>query len=172
MAARVLRELPAAKFLIIGDGPRRESLEQQAQSLGIGTSVHFLGSRNDVPSLLSATDVFALTSHNEANPVSILEAMSVGRPVVATDVGSICEAVSEGQTGHLVPPGDAAQLTARVLDLARDPFRALTMGEAGREKVVSRWSLDIMVHGYERLIEKIYARKVLAVSRPLSVVSS
>ena len=68
-----------------------------------------LGSRDDVPRLLAAMDVFALTSHIEANPVSILEAMSVGRPVVATNVGSIHEAVAEGQTGFLVTPGDADQ---------------------------------------------------------------
>jgi glycosyltransferase involved in cell wall biosynthesis len=171
MAASIHRELPAAHFLIIGDGPRRESLEQLARDLGIERSVHFLGSRDDVPSLLSATDVFALTSHNEANPVSILEAMSIGRPVVATDVGSIREALYEGVTGHLVEPGNAAQLTIRVRDLLRDPLRAQAMGAAAREKVVSRWSLDSMVQGYERLIEKIYARKVLIDNRQLSVVS-
>ncbi|MEX0643062.1 MAG: glycosyltransferase [Pirellulales bacterium] len=170
MAARIHRESPAAHFLVIGDGPRRESLEQLAHDMGIDASVHFLGSRDDVPSLLSATDVFALTSHNEANPVSILEAMSVGRPVVATDVGSIREAVYEGITGHLVQPGDATQLTSRVLDLLRDPLCAQAMGTAAREKVVNRWSLDSMVHGYERLIEKIYTRKVPVVPCPLSVV--
>lgn len=161
MAARIVRVMPDAQFLVIGDGPRRDPLEQRARDLGIDTNVRFLGSRGDVPRLLSATDVFALTSHNEANPVSILEAMSVGRPVVATDVGSIREAIYEGTTGHLVPPGDAARLTARVLELLRDPARARTMGHAAREKVVSRWSLDSMVQGYERLIEKIHARKVL-----------
>lgn len=165
MASRIVRELPAAKFLVIGDGPRRDPMEQLAGELGIQNSVHFLGSRDDVPSLLSATDIFALTSHNEANPVSILEAMSIGRPVVATDVGSIREAVYEGVTGHLVAPGDATQLTARVLDLLRDPLRAQSMGAAAREKVVSRWSLDSLVQGYERLIEKIFARKVFVISR-------
>jgi glycosyltransferase involved in cell wall biosynthesis len=172
MASRVIRKLPAAHFLVIGDGPRRKVLEQLACDLGIDRNVYFLGSRNDVPRLLSATDVFALTSHNEANPVSILEAMSVGRPVVATDVGSIRESVDEGRTGHLVPRGDVTQLTARVLDLLRDPLRAQTMGAAAREQVISRWSLEVMVGGYERLIEKIYARKAPVVSRQLSVVSS
>jgi glycosyltransferase involved in cell wall biosynthesis len=161
MAARVVRPLPSARFLVIGDGPRRESLEQLARQLGIDSNVLFLGSREDVPRLLSAIDVFALTSHNEANPVSILEAMSTGLPVVATDVGSIGEAIADGRTGYLVPPGDAAQLTDRVLELLRDPLRAKTLGAAAREKVVSRWSLDVMVEGYERLIEKIYFSKWL-----------
>ena len=160
MASQVIHERPAARFLIVGDGPRRAFLEQFAHDLGIDANVHFLGSRSDVPRLLSASDVFALTSHNEANPVSILEAMSVGRPVVATDVGSIHEAIDEGRTGHLVPPGDAKQFAARVLDLLRDPRRAYVMGAAAREKVTNRWSLEVMVGGYERLIEKIHARKV------------
>jgi glycosyltransferase involved in cell wall biosynthesis len=161
MASHVARELPAARYLAIGDGPRREALEQQARELGVAANVLFLGSRDDVPRLLAATDVFCLTSHNEANPVSILEAMSVGRPVVATDVGSIREAVAEGQTGHLVPAGDAAQLTSRVLELLRDPLRCQALGAAGRARVVGRWSLDEMVRGYERLIESVFARKAL-----------
>jgi glycosyltransferase involved in cell wall biosynthesis len=160
MASRVSRELPTARFLIIGDGPRRELLEERARGLGLDTSVLFLGSRDDVPRLLAALDVFALTSHNEANPVSILEAMSTGLPVVATDVGSIGEAVTAGKTGYLVPPGDAAKLTHHVVELLNNPLRSRSMGAAAREHVVSRSSLDVMVHGYERLIESIYARKV------------
>ena len=118
----------------------------------------FLGSRNDVPRLLAAMDVFALTSHNEANPISILEAMSVGRPVVATDVGSIHEAVSEGETGYLVPAGDAGQLAERVLSLLTDEPRRLAMGEAARRgrrrSLVDRvrWFLAM-----KQLIESIYA---------------
>jgi glycosyltransferase involved in cell wall biosynthesis len=105
-------------------------------------------------------DVFALTSHNEANPISILEAMSVGRPVVATDVGSIYEAVTEGETGHLVPAGDSALLTERVLSLLTDEPKRLAMGAASRQAVIDGWSVDAMVSGYERLIESIYARKL------------
>jgi len=159
MAQRVARQLPAARFLIIGDGPCRQALEQHAATLGIGTNGMFLGSRHDVPRLLAAMDVFALTSHIEANPVSILEAMSVGRPIVATNVGSIHEAVSEGKTGFLVPAGDADQLAERVLRLLHDPLLSQSMGAAARRAVVDRWSLDAMVHGYERLIESVYARK-------------
>ena len=134
--------------------------EQRADELGVTEHVLFFGSRHDVPRLLAAMDVFALTSHIEANPVSILEAMSVGRPVVATNVGSIHEAVAEGQTGFLVPPGDADQLADRVLRLLHDPLRAEAMGAAAREAVVDRWSIEAMVGGYERLIESIYAKKV------------
>jgi len=159
LARRVLRQLPSARFLIVGDGLCRGDLERRAAEMGLRSSVQFLGSRNDVPRLLAAMDVFALTSHNEANPISILEAMSVGRPVVATDVGSIHEAVSEGVTGHLAAAGDSARLTERVLGLLTDEPRRLAMGAAARRTVIERWSIDAMVSGYERLIESIYARK-------------
>lgn len=159
MASRVSRQLSKSHFLIIGDGPCRGAIERKAAELGVAERAHFLGSRNDVPRLLAAMDVFVLTSHMEANPVSILEAMSVGRPVVATNVGSIHEAVLEGQTGILVEPGDADQLTAGVLDLLCDPLRCNAMGAAARASVVDHWSIEAMVCGYENLIETVYAWK-------------
>ena len=161
MASRVVQQIPTARFLIVGDGPCRAALEQRAKELGITEQIIFTGSRAEVPSLLAAMDVFALTSHIEANPLSILEAMSVGRPVVATNVGSIHEAVAEGQTGHLVTPGDAYQFADRVLRLLNAPLRAHAMGTVARATVVERWSLEAMVGGYERLIEAVYAKKQL-----------
>jgi glycosyltransferase involved in cell wall biosynthesis len=158
-ARRVTRRVPEARFLVIGDGPRRAPLEQLAVELGVASHVVFLGSRQDVPRLLSAADVFVLTSHNEANPVSILEAMSVGLPVVATDVGSVNETVRDGETGYLVPPGNADRLAGRILELLGDPLQRESMGAAARELVVARWSVDVMVAGYERLIASLYARK-------------
>ncbi|MEX2310696.1 MAG: glycosyltransferase [Pirellulales bacterium] len=171
MARLVVRKLPATRFLIIGDGPCRESLEQAAGELRLSSNVLFLGSRDDVPRLLAAMDVFALTSHVEANPVSILEAMSVGRPVVATNVGSIHEAVADGATGFLVRPGDADELAGRVTRLLHDRSLRRSMGAAAREAVIERWSIDAMVCGYERLIESIYERKSSVVSHQLSVVN-
>jgi glycosyltransferase involved in cell wall biosynthesis len=159
VAQQVSRQLMNAKFLVIGDGPRREPLEQLARELDIADSVHFLGSRSDVPRLLSASDVFALTSHNEANPVSILEAMSVGRPVVTTNVGSIREVVVDGHNGFLVAPGDSEQLTNRIVGLLEDPLRCQEMGAAARETVVAGWSVDNMVRNYERLIATVFAQK-------------
>jgi glycosyltransferase involved in cell wall biosynthesis len=163
MARRVVRQLPAARFLIVGDGLRRADLERRTAEMGLASNVLYLGSRNDVPRLLAAMDVFALTSHNEANPISILEAMSVGRPVAATNVGSIHEAVSDGETGYLVPAGDANQLADRVLSLLTDRPQRLAMGDAARQAVIDRWSIESMVSGYEQLIESIYARKISVV---------
>jgi glycosyltransferase involved in cell wall biosynthesis len=169
MARRVVCDLPATRFLVVGEGPRREDLERKSREMGLQSRVQFLGSRHDVPRVLSAMDVFALTSHVEANPVSILEAMSIGRPVVATNVGSIHEAVSEGKTGFLVPPGDATTFSDRVLQLLHAPLLAHSMGATGRQAVVRDWSLDAMVSGYEGLIESVYKRKLSVASNQSSV---
>jgi glycosyltransferase involved in cell wall biosynthesis len=163
VAAQVVRKLPAARFLIVGDGPCRPQIEERAQQLGLSSHVVFTGSRPDVPRLLAAMDVFGLTSRMEANPLSILESMSVGRPVVATNVGSIHEAVIEGQTGFLIEPGNAGQFADRVIGILNAPIMGHVMGTAAREVVVTRWSLETMVAGYERLIETTYARKTQAV---------
>ena len=86
-------------------------------------------------------------------------AMSVGLPVVATNVGSVAEAVCEGETGYLVPPGNADALAERLVELLEDPQRRAAMGIAGRERVARRWSVDVMVAGYEELIASLYERK-------------
>lgn len=162
VARTVARRLPTARFLVVGDGPLREHLEQRAWELGIANQVSFLGSRDDVPRLLAASDVFTLTSHNEANPVSILEAMSTSRPVVATDVGSIHEAVDDGRTGYLVPRGDPKQFSNRLLRLLENPLLAREMGAIARQKVVNSASINVMVRGYEQLIESVYQHKTAA----------
>lgn len=151
-AARVKRSLPTARFVVVGDGPRRALLERLTGQLGLEGHVHFLGSRSDVPEVLAALDVLALTSHNEANPVSILEALAVEKPVVATDVGSVHETVRHGETGWLVPAGDVEGLAARLVGLLTDPLEAQRMGAAGRRLVRETGSLDAMVAGYERLL--------------------
>lgn len=160
VAAEVRRHVPQAHFLIIGDGPRRAQLESLAADLRIQDGVHFLGDRADVPALLRLMDVFLLTSHNEANPVSILESLATGVPVIATRVGSIPETVLDGQTGYLVEPGDEAQMAERISELFRSPERARQMGAAGRDHVVKHWSLKQMVSRYETLIANLYARKL------------
>ncbi|QDS99539.1 glycosyltransferase [Adhaeretor mobilis] len=158
-AGAILREVPDTHFLIIGDGPRRRDLEQLSFDLGISKSVHFLGSRDDVPELLNACDMVSLTSHNEASPVSILEALSSGKPVVAAEVGSVRETVVPDKTGNLFPAGDCQAYSAAVIELLQDETRRLEMGQRGRRRVVKNWSLDGMTRGYEKLIERIYTAK-------------
>lgn len=161
-AARVRATLPTARFLVIGDGARRAELESLSRDLGLAEAVQFLGTRSDVPELLSLMDVLVLSSHMEANPVSILEALSCGKPVVATRVGSVPESVRDGETGYLVPAGDADQMATRVSEILAAPERARQLGLAGRELVVGNWSLERMVEGYQDLIDRIYASKCLA----------
>ncbi|MCC6493542.1 MAG: glycosyltransferase [Pirellulales bacterium] len=168
-AQQIVQTLPCAQFLIIGDGPRRRELESLADRLGIRRAVHFLGSRSDVPRLLAACDIVALTSHNEAAPVSILEALAVGVPVVASDVGSVRETVIDGQTGRLFQAGDLTGLVGALLDLLHDRALRERLGAGGRRLVVQRWSLDSMVAGYEQLIERLHASKA---HRPCSELST
>jgi len=158
-AARVRQQLPDAQFLVIGDGPRRGELEQRSAELGIRDAVRFLGTRSDVPQLLGLTDVLVLNSHMEANPVSILEGLACGKPVVSTRVGSIGETVLEGVNGFLVDPGSTDQLASRIHLLLADQDRARQMGSEGRRIVEAGWSLERMVDGYQNLIENIYRKK-------------
>ena len=148
-----------AHFVIAGDGPERHRLEGLAKTLNLESSVHFIGSTQDIPGVLSMIDVFSLTSHNEASPVSIMEALSCQRPVVSTDVGSIDESVLEDKTGYLVIPGDSEKLSERWLQLFESEDLRMRLGEAGRQHVVNQCSLQSMTNGYTRLIETTYALK-------------
>jgi glycosyltransferase involved in cell wall biosynthesis len=161
-AAKLIHQaLPTTKFLVIGDGPRRAELECFARDLGLNEAVRFTGTRGDVPEMLSLVDVILLTSHMEANPASILEAMACEKPVVATRVGSVPETVLDGRTGYLVPPGDAYELARLTLDLLCHPDHAALLGRAGREHVIAHWSVDRMVKGYQDLIADLYEKKAV-----------
>ena len=159
-AAKVSNQCPNAQFLIVGDGPERPMLESAVNDLELGNRVVFTGSRPDIPELLSAIDVFGLTSRNEASPVSIMEAMSMEIPVVAPDVGSVAESVIHEQTGFVFSPGDADAISDYWLQLINDREMAKQFGVNGRELILEQSSLDVMVEGYERLISNIYSTKV------------
>jgi glycosyltransferase involved in cell wall biosynthesis len=141
--------------LIAGDGPEREHLDRLAREAG---GVRLLGSRGDVPDLMVACDAVALLSEAEALPMSILEAMSLGRPVVTSDVGGCAEAVSDGETGIVVPPANAAAAATALATLAADPEKARAMGEAGRARQRARFSGEAMVEGYWRALEEVATR--------------
>jgi len=158
-AALVRRQMPDARFLIVGAGPERLRLEALAEELSLGGAVRFLGARTDVPQLLALMDVLLLTSHMESNPLCLLEAMSAGKPVVAVRVGSIAEVVRDGETGFLTPPGDKEALAERTLQLLRDRNSATALGRSAREHVVKNWSIENTVHGYEALLAEIYSAK-------------
>ena len=160
-AAAALRQThPSAHWLVIGDGPERAAIEGLAEELGVRDRVHMLGTRYDTPRLLAALDVFTLCSLNEASPVSILEALACGVPVVATDVGSVSESVVEGETGLLVPSEDDQAYVAALGRMLDDPSSRAVMGAAGRDLVVRSGSLESMVSGYENLAIELYDRQV------------
>lgn len=158
-AKLTVAKLPNAEFVIAGDGPERQRLERLAETLALKTKTHFIGSTSDIPGVLSMVDLFALTSHNEASPVSIMEALSCRRPVVATDVGSIDESVIDGQTGFLVLPGDADNMSDRWCRLLSDTQLASQFGDAGRNHIMANSSLQSMTDGYTQLIETTFAIK-------------
>ncbi|MGI9427420.1 MAG: glycosyltransferase [Bythopirellula sp.] len=166
-AQQIVQRLPDARFVIIGDGDRRHELEALSAELSIAHVTHFLGSRSDVARILPDVDVVALTSHNEASPVSILEAMSCSVPVVSARVGSVGETVLPGETGALFEPGDLAGFVQETMRLLQDPTERNRLGCGGRAHVVKHCSLAAMVDGYESLIWKIYQTKQLA-NLPLS----
>jgi len=158
-AATVIKERADAHFVIAGEGPERGLIESKIAEHNIAKNVHLLGSIDDIPGVLSMIDIFALTSHNEASPVSILEAMSCERPVVAPNVGSIHESVLEEKTGFLVEAGDAAATADRWLRLINDSEMQQQMGLAARQHVIANGSLESMTNGYMELVEKIYSQK-------------
>ena len=143
----VLERFPAANLAVAGDGVEREALERQIARLGIGDSVHLLGSTDGVAGLLTAADVCVQPGWSESFPYSVLEAMSLGLPIVATDVGGVGEAIEDGVTGRLVAAKDAGALGAAIVGLLEEPETAGRLGEAARERMMSRFRLDQMVEG-------------------------
>ncbi len=158
-AAARLRDSTDAHWLIIGDGPEREKIETLCQLRNLRGRVHLLGTRQDTPRLVAALDVFTLCSHNEASPVSILEAFACGVPVIATDVGSVSETVRHEETGLLVEAGDEEGFAASMNRALDDREWAQKMGTAGRQSVVENASLESMVNGYQRLLRDLLKTK-------------
>ena len=158
VAARVREAVPNAHFLIVGDGPCRRDIESAVQQAGANAFIHLLGNRSDTEAILGASDAFRLCSHNEASPVSILEALASGIPVVSTNVGSVHETVRVGETGFLVEPGDTNAMAQFIVGLFQDASLAKRLGAEGRRIVEETGSLDSMVTGYTELIEETYDR--------------
>jgi glycosyltransferase involved in cell wall biosynthesis len=128
--AAIAAAVPAARLVLAGDGDCRPGLEAQAQALGVGDRVHFLGMRQDVPAVWRAIDVGVICSEREGSPVAAMEAMAAGVPMVATEVGGMAEVVQPGRTGLLVASGSAEALASALRELLDDPPRREAMGAA------------------------------------------
>ena len=142
------------QIVIVGDGPLREQLQAQAQSLGVADSVRFVGIVADVRPSLAAMDVFVLPSHAEGMSNALMEAMAAARPVVATAVGGNTEVVVDGKSGVLIPPADPAAIADAIAALLRDPDRAAGLGAAAREFVTRRFGARARVAELEQLYEE------------------
>lgn len=133
--AIVDRQNPATRLVIAGDGPCRAELAERAKTLGLGDTVHFLGRRTDVDSILRSADICAMSSDREGSPLLMFECMAAATPLVATRVGGIPDVVHDGETGVLVPPGDAASLADALLALIGDPARRKSLGDAAYSRL-------------------------------------
>jgi glycosyltransferase involved in cell wall biosynthesis len=140
-----------AVLCMVGDGPDRKQLERRAKELGVIRETLFLGYQEDVAPYYAAFDALVLPSGNEGTPVSVIEALAAGRPVVATRVGGIPDVVRDGEDGFLVEPGATDELAGRLAELARDPKLRERMGREGRSRVLSRYAVDRLVDDVDRL---------------------
>lgn len=151
-------DVPDWQVLLVGDGPARAELERTAAELGLAGQVVFAGVRRDIPSVLRVLDVFVCPSLYEGFGIVIVEAMAAGRPVVASAVGGVPEIVVDGETGLLVPAGDAPALADAIARLLRDPASARQMGARGGDRARELFSVERMVRQHERLYEALSAR--------------
>ena len=155
-AMAVLRaEFPDLRLEIAGSGPERQAIQQQAESLGLGDSVCFLGWRTDLGAVWARWDIFVQPSLDEGLPIAVLEAMAAGLPVVATGVGGTPEVVEDGRTGWLVPAGDTGALAARLRALLLDSRKRREMGAAGRARVRENFSADRMAQTISMIYDEV-----------------
>jgi len=147
------------RLAIVGDGPLLPALRQQVKDAGIADLVWLPGARTDIPEIMRGFSVFALPSIAEGTPVTILEAMSIGLPIVATRVGGIPEVVVDGSVGALVPPRDPTALAAALATYANQPGLVVHHGAAGRKRVEQEYSLASMLAGYTQLYDRLCAAK-------------
>ena len=155
-AARIVcGVIPQVKYIILGDGPLRENLEEMTRELGIASSVYFLGNQTEVSPYLSLFDIACLCSKEpEGCSNSILEAMALGKPVVATALGGNVELVDDGKTGLLVAAQNPELLAEAFLTLINDPQKAKEMGERGKDKINRVFSFERMIADYGELYEE------------------
>jgi glycosyltransferase involved in cell wall biosynthesis len=158
ISARVLREIPDVVHLFVGDGPLRFRAERSARALGIQERTIFLGSREDVPDLLNASDVMLLASATEGMPGGAIEAGMMGLPVAAYALAGIPEAVIDGATGRLASPGDQEALTNHLLEMLTDPAGRRRLGRNARQRCMSLFDMAVIAPKYRALYEELASR--------------
>jgi glycosyltransferase involved in cell wall biosynthesis len=157
-AKDILSNYPQTYFVFAGDGPLRQRLERKAYELGINTNMRFLGWRNDVTRVISIYDIFVFPSLNEGMGRVLVEAMALGKPVVASNVGGIPDLVTHGKTGFLVPPKNPGQLAKYIQILIEDEGKRKRLGQAGKEMALN-FKKEIMVEKIAELYDKLLVKK-------------
>jgi len=160
-AARIAAAERAARFVVVGDGPLRPALEDQARRLGIADRLVCTGWRADLPHLYADLDVLVVCSHNEGTPLSAIEAMATGCPVVATRVGGIPDIITDDVTGRLVRPGDAAGLASAVLGLLKDSATASRIGANAMLAARQRFDVKRLIEDMDRLYRALLDEKAI-----------
>ena len=167
--------VPDAHFVLTGEGPMLEQLQGFARQFGLADKVHFAGLQTDIPAVLSEYDLMVSSSHSEAMPLAILEAMACGVPVLATRAGGVPDLIQHGITGWMVGLNDYEALAREMMRLLRAPDVLQAMGQAARQRAVERFSLAERVNETEALLQRLAqpaagARRIAAMpSQPRAV---
>ena len=159
VAAKLALRFPLLQFVLAGDGPLRQHLEQVAQSLGVDGRVVFLGDRRDIPAVLASLDISVLPSRSESLSNVVLESMAAGVPVVATDVGGNCELIRDGEEGLLVPLGDEEALGCALERLLHDVELRREMGRRARASALANYSVEKIRDQYRDLYRSLLVEK-------------
>jgi glycosyltransferase involved in cell wall biosynthesis len=157
-ASFVLKELPNTRFLIVGDGPDRQMLEEVARQEGLAERVIFTGYRTDIPALLGLTDVFAIPSLREGGPLTLFEAMSLRKPVVGTPTGLMPDFIREGENGFLVPIREVKLLASRLVFLLKNPDVAQEMGNKGWE-ACQQYDIQLSIRRFSQIYQSLVVSK-------------
>ncbi len=151
VAAKVCARLPQALFVIAGEGPERAALEEMSRMLGMASRMRFLGFVPDMPELYQSLDLLVLTSHFEGTPLTVLEAMAMGIPVVASQVDGVAEVLKDGRDGLLVPAGNRDRFVEAICRVLENRSLRQRLARAGQKKARQHFSAEAMVRQVERL---------------------
>jgi glycosyltransferase involved in cell wall biosynthesis len=146
-------------FIIAGEGYLREDLERKARNLGIDYGVHFLGTRSDIPELLTLSGVFVMPSLSEGLPLALLEAMCARLPIVASRVGGIESVIKHGENGYLLPPADAKTLSSALIEIREDDTARKRFSQNNRNLILKEYTIDKMCSQYENLFLRLHQQE-------------
>lgn len=155
-AKNILEKVPNTHFLIVGDGPLRNELQNQAKDLGIFQNIHFLGFRTDCEKLLKIMDIFVLSSIDEGLPMAMLEAMATKKPVVVTSVGSIPKVIKNNENGFLVEPANSKELAEKIIYLLNNEQKRKEFSEKAFKTVVNNYSSEAMCKEYLKVYDEVF----------------